>query len=41
MFTIMLKKTLTALLLALALTASAPVASADVDFPECYPCDTK
>lgn len=37
----MIKKAVFALLFALALTVSAPIASADVDFPECYPCDTK
>jgi hypothetical protein len=35
----MIKKTFAAVLLALALTAAAPVASADIDMPVCYPCD--
>ena len=35
----MINKIVAALLLALALTASAPVATADVDLPVCYPCD--
>ena len=37
----MIKRTVAAILFALALTAAAPVASADVDMPACYPCDTK
>jgi hypothetical protein len=36
-----MKKAVFALLFALALTTVAPHASADVDIPECYPCDTK
>ena len=35
----MIKRTFAAILLALALTAAAPVASADIDMPVCYPCD--
>jgi hypothetical protein len=35
----MIKKTFAAVLLAMALTAAAPVASADIDMPVCYPCD--
>ena len=35
----MIQKTIAAVLLVLALTASAPVATADVDLPVCYPCD--
>jgi hypothetical protein len=34
----MKKKILSAVLLALALTISAPVASADAPMPGCYPC---
>ena len=34
----MMKKAAFALLLALALTASAPIASAEIDMPVCYPC---
>ena len=37
----MLKKTIAIVLFTLALVASSPVASADVDMPECYPCDIK
>lgn len=37
----MIKKAVFALLFALALTSVTPVASADVDLPSCYPCDTK
>ena len=37
----MIKKAVFALLFALALTSVAPVASADIDLPSCYPCDTK
>jgi hypothetical protein len=38
----MMKRTIAALLFALALTTALPVASADVDLPSCYPCeDTK
>ena len=35
----MIQKTIAALMIVLALTASAPVATADVDLPVCYPCD--
>jgi hypothetical protein len=35
----MIKRTVAAILFALALTAAVPVASADVDLPSCYPCD--
>lgn len=35
----MLKKTTALFVLALALVASAPVANAEVELPECYPCD--
>ena len=34
----MIKKAVFALMLALALTSSAPIASAEVEMPECYPC---
>jgi hypothetical protein len=37
----MTKKLIAAILLAFAMTASAPIASADVDMPVCYPCDGK
>jgi hypothetical protein len=37
----MIKRTVAAILFALVLTAAVPVASADIDIPECYPCDTK
>jgi hypothetical protein len=37
----MIKRTIAAFLFALALTTAIPVASADVDLPSCYPCDTK
>ena len=37
----MLKKTIALFVLALALVSTAPVASADVDIPECYPCGPK
>ena len=37
----MIKKAVFALLFALALTSVTPLASADVDLPSCYPCDTK
>jgi hypothetical protein len=35
----MLKKAAVALMLMLALSSVAPVAHADVDMPECLPCD--
>jgi len=34
-----MRKAVFALLFALALTAAAPVASADIDMPVCYPCE--
>ncbi len=34
----MMKKIFAVAMLALALTASAPVATAEVEMPECYPC---
>lgn len=37
----MIKKTLFVLMLALQLTAVATVASADPDWPLCFPCDGK
>jgi hypothetical protein len=37
----MTKKILATFLFALAMTVTAPVASADADMPGCYPCDTK
>lgn len=37
----MLKKAVFALMLALALTSTVSVATAEVDMPECLPCDTK
>jgi hypothetical protein len=38
----MMKRTVAAILFALALIAAAPVANADIDIPACYPCeDTK
>ena len=36
-----MKKVIAAVLFALALTASAPVASAEIDMPVCYPCRTR
>ena len=33
-----MKKFVTAVLFALILTASAPIASAEIDMPVCYPC---
>jgi hypothetical protein len=35
-----MKKAVFALMLALALTASSPVANAEVEMPPCYPCGT-
>jgi hypothetical protein len=35
----MIKKAVFALMLALALTSTVPVATANVDIPPCYPCD--
>ena len=35
----MIKKAVFTLMLALALTSAASVANAEVDLPECYPCD--
>jgi hypothetical protein len=37
----MTKKILAAVLFALTLTASAPIASAEVEMPPCYPCATR
>lgn len=37
----MLKKSIAILLFALAMVATAPVASADIDMPECFPCESK
>ena len=37
----MIKKTLLALALLFQLTAIATVASAEADYPACYPCDEK
>ena len=34
----MIKKAVFALMLALALTSTAPTANAEVEMPECYPC---
>ena len=34
-----MKKLIAAVLFALALTAAAPVANAEIDMPVCYPCD--
>jgi hypothetical protein len=35
----MIKKAVYTLMLALALTSTVSVATADVDFPPCFPCD--
>jgi hypothetical protein len=35
----MLKRTIFLLLVALQFAAVTPVAKADLDFPQCYPCD--
>ena len=37
----MMKKVLMILALALQFTAATSIATAEVDFPECYPCDGK
>ena len=37
----MFKKTIALMILGLALVSTAPIASADVDIPECYPCSPK